>query len=350
MLSILPMFKRALVSARLIYWLGPFGPEDKVPSGLRERTLQIEGIDVLEYEPQGRVYGQVMTVPGLHPAGPRDPRMQQFCRRLAGGGLRVFAPALPEYLALRLDASVITSLQKVARGLPGRFALFSISWGSLPALRLIASDPDRVQGLVVFGGYADFAATMRFALGDGTSERDPLNPPVIFINLGAEVAGAPKYIAAVVSAWHTFAVRTWGQPQMRELARYSAVADELSAPLTAEQRELFYLGCGLRPGMLEKAQAALDRIVPLYGHLDPRPYLKDVRVPVTIVHGADDDVIPFQEADKLAALLPSSKRYITGLYGHTGAKKPSPLQLASEALKLAAMVDALAVYVTSRSA
>jgi len=273
--------------------------------------------------------------------------MQNFCRRLAGAGLRVWAPALTDYMGLRLDEGVIFALRRVAKEIQGHFAVFSISFGSLPAMRLMASEPERMKGLVIFGGYADFATTMRFALGSADNQRDPLNPPAIFINLAKQVEEAPDDVEPVIAAWHTFAVRTWGQPLMRERARFVAVADDLARTLAPDQKELFYLGCGLREGMLEKAEAALQRVILKYAHLDARPYVRDTRIPVTIVHGADDDVIPWQEADALVAALPGSRRFITGLYGHTGAKKPNLLHLAREAWKLFSMIRALAGYVTT---
>jgi len=58
------------------------------------------------------------------------------------------------------------------------------------------------------------------------------------------------------------------------------------------------------------------------------------------VHGADDDVIPYQQSQALAALLPNADVHvhITGMYGHTGAQRPPLRVLARE---LVTMVRAL---------
>jgi hypothetical protein len=119
-------------------------------------------------------------------------------------------------------------------------------------------------------------------------------------------------------------------------------------------RELFLVGTGARPGALELALPALAR------HdarpLDPAPYLPRITgrvdlvhgvdddvIPfgrVDLVHGVDDDVIPFEHAHALAAgLVHASVRvHLTGMYGHTGASRPP---LSAAARELATLVRVL---------
>ncbi len=353
------MLRPALATSKLLYWLAPVGAEARHPRQLRVSAHVLpptEGyrreIHVQAYAPAGRPLGRVLVVHGLHPRGPLDPRMDRFCRQLAGGGLEVWAPALPEYLALQLDPEVVPALARVAQAFARegpRFAVFSISFGSLPALRLIASSEFRgsIGGAVIFGGYADFRETMRFALGSDGQPRDPLNPPAIFINLAPHMEGVPARLERVLEAWREFALRTWGKPEMRLDRAFVAVAETLAATLDERERELFLLGCGLREGGLVQAEAALDRVAERFVHLDPRPHLASVHCPVTIVHGAGDDVIPWQQADLIAAALPPTinvRRYITGMYGHTGARSAGPVGLVREATKLVAMLHSLATY------
>ncbi|HEU5056261.1 MAG TPA: hypothetical protein VFU21_07040, partial [Kofleriaceae bacterium] len=286
------------------------------------------------FRPRAPARRGFLVAPGLHFAGPDDPRMVRFCSVLAASGAVVVAPALPDFLALRVTRDAAGDFERALDAalplFPARPALFSISFGSLPALHLAAARPGAIERAILFGGYADFAAAVRFSLA-GPPPRDPLNRPVVFINLVDHLAAAPDQRAALAAAWRRYVERTWGRPEMRtpeerwrQVAR--ATAGELPDPL----RPLFLAGCGAGPGGDPECLAALDRID--VGFLDPRPLLGAVRCPVEILHGVDDDVIPYTQAADLARGLPDARVHLTGLYAHTGRGR---LRLASAARELA---------------
>jgi hypothetical protein len=197
-------FARRRGAATLVRWLGPWASPTAVPDGVA-RTAQ--SLPVCE-PPGGRVRcyryaptsrapaGAYLVAQGLHYDGPDDPRMDRFCRILAAAGYLVCAPFVRDFLGLAVsphaEADVATALAALAdecdeRRLP-RPALFTISFGSLPGACAAARGAlrDRVGGIVFFGAYRDFAATVRFAttaraLDDGgsplTLPHDPLNAP-----------------------------------------------------------------------------------------------------------------------------------------------------------------------------
>jgi pimeloyl-ACP methyl ester carboxylesterase len=90
----------------------------------------------------------------------------------------------------------------------------------------------------------------------------------------------------------------------------------------AAVRELFLVGIGARPGAWEIAEPALAQFDA--SALDPSPYLPRITNRVDLVHGMDDDVIPFEQSHALAAQLTQAdvRVHITGLYGHTGSQRP----------------------------
>src|SRR5678815_492775 len=134
----------------LARWLGPWAGSHKSPA-VPARDEDLDGIRV-------RIYGRrdrstFLIAPGLHYAGPDDPRMDRFCRILAAAGHLVVAPFIPDYLALEPNARAI-----------------------------------RDYKLVIFGGYADFRETVGFCLTGSVLSgraaiRDPLNQPVVMLNL-----------------------------------------------------------------------------------------------------------------------------------------------------------------------
>jgi pimeloyl-ACP methyl ester carboxylesterase len=161
-----------------------------------------------------------------------------------------------------------------------------------------------------------FCLTGEVASGRGVP-RDPLNQPVVLMNLLAHLPCGDR--EAVAAGWRRFVERTWGRPEMKAPERYVAVARELAPDVPASVRELFLIGTGAVPGAWQLAEPALARFDA--SALDPSPYLPHIRGRVELVHGADDDVIPCEQTHALAARLTAAdvRVHITGLYGHTGA-------------------------------
>lgn len=325
---------RSLV--RLALWLGPWTGDDACPQTVTRRAVLVRGRTPFEawvYRPAGRrPDGALLLVPGLHYAGPADPRLDRFARVLADAGLLVLSPFLPDFTALRVAPGLMADTEaslEALRALPDypaglRPGVFSISFGSLPALRL-AAHPDlgpRLGGTVVFGGYADFRDTIRFCLeGAPGRPHDPLNRPVVFMNLLDRLESAPEDPGRLLAAWTDVVTRTWGRPEMKERARSEPIAREVASRLNAADRLLFLQGCGHEPGGDRLCHEALDRGGDAWDWLDPRPHLSSVSRPVVLVHGRDDDVIPFEQSELLERAMPPGaevRRLLTGLYSHTG--------------------------------
>jgi pimeloyl-ACP methyl ester carboxylesterase len=328
--------RSALVLAR---WLGPWADERGAPPAVSRSDLVVPAhggrpaFTARVFHPRGRAPRRgFLVAPGLHYLGPDDRRMVRFCSILAASGALVVAPTIPDFLALRVTGGAAADFERAhqaARPLfPARPALFSISFGSLLALRLAAARPDEIERAILFGGYADFAGAVRFCL-TGPPPRDPLNRPVVFINLVAELAPSDQR-DALAAAWRRYVEGTWGRPEMKEPGRWQPVAHAIAVELDAELRPLFLVGCGAAPGGDEACLAALDRMD--VGFLDPRPGLAAVRCPVDLLHGVDDDVIPCTHAAELARHLPRARVHLTGLYAHTGRGR---LRVASAARELA---------------
>ena len=255
--------------------------------------------------------GAYLVAPGLHFLGPNDPRFDRFCRILAAAGLLVLAP---EHAALRVsprsegDLGAAFEHLEADRARPPQAAI-SISFGSQPALALAAHPAfrDRIGALVLFGGFADFGATVRYAITGEAAHRgqvlrlahDPLNAPVVWLNLLPHLARRAEDAFAVARAWHAFVERTWGRPALKVGDARAVIAHEIAAALERRKRELFLLGCGLLPGGLPIVEEALAAAGDAFAFTDPRPHLARVTAPIAIVHGRDDDVVPWFEAEKL---------------------------------------------------
>jgi pimeloyl-ACP methyl ester carboxylesterase len=357
---------RHKTAAFLARWLGPWASASAAPPGV-ERTPElcaspIEGdpaVRICRYEPaRGPVTGTYLVIQGLHYEGPDDPRMDRFCRVLAAAGFVVLAPLVTDFLELRVTPRVAREVfaacqaavtLSARRGLP-RPALFSISFGSFPAIEVAASDRfrDALGALVLFGGFCHFHSAIRFAITGRAFDdvhpisvpHDPLNAPAVFVNLvdHLDIAGEREPLRR---AWLEMARRTWGRDDLRPADRRMPIAQALAHELPAAQRDLFMVGCGLAAGGPALVEAGLARARGALAFTDPTPHLARIGAPVVIAHGRDDDVVPYSEAHKLAQRLPSGHRHrvlITGMYGHTGTSTPAPTQLTVESR---AMLDVL---------
>jgi len=322
----------------LARWLGPWADSTKSPRvPITDESLG--GIHTRLYgKPGTRTF---LIAPGLHYAGPDDPRMDRFCRVLAAAGHHVVAPFIPDYLALTPNRRAIADFARVFDALDRSHkpTVFSISFGSLLAFALAAERGDEIAKLVIFGGYADFHATMRFCLTGAVASgrqatRDPLNQPVVLLNLLDLLEHEHAERDGLIAGWRRYVESTWGRPEMKARERFVAVAEQLAPEVPAAVRELFLVGIGARPGAWEIAEPALARFDA--SALDPSPYLSRITNRVELVHGMDDDVIPFEQSHALAAQLTQAdvRVHITGLYGHTGSQRPPLSALGKELITM----------------
>ncbi len=333
-------FSTAKSLVQLLRWLGPWSDPDRSPTRVAARDLEIPA-DGGRPAMRARVVvptrkprrGSYLVAQGLSLDGPDDPRLDRFLRVLAGSGFVVMAPFLPDYMRLRVRPGVREDFYRAYRAFLAlderpphvRPGLFGISFGVLPALRL-ASDPRAAAGIgatMVFGGYADLVETMRFAVRDGedpgAAPHDPLSVPAVALNVLEHLVDKPDDVREVVEAWYEFVRRTWGRPEMRDKARYRAVARELEQALPASHIDLFVAGCGLTPMGRKRVLEAVEALS-YDPDLDPRAGIEGIRCPVHLVHGLHDDVIAPTQLHDLAASMPADTEvhtYLTGLHGHT---------------------------------
>ncbi len=350
-------------------WLGPWTDTHTVPNDVDREEVLVKTLTSNDRPFSAFVYrsanpqrhiGSLLLVPGLHFLGPLDPRMDRFARILATAGIVVLAPRLPDFTSLVLDKRVFDDTLrawKTLEALPdrpaGRPGVFSISFGSLPSLWLASasSAASDVGSLIVFGGYADFEDTMRFYInGRPGAAHDPLNRPVVFMNLMPFFDNRPDDPAELFAALREYVQATWGKPEMKIDGRWQAVARDIAQRVPEHLLPLYFAATGVDRDTQSLVDSAIKRATDSFSWLDPQPLLDRVRCPVDLIHGADDDVIPYEHAFTLARQLPTNLLrgvHVTGLYGHTH-KTTNATQtyrdvpaLAKEALTLVRMLVAI---------
>lgn len=346
--------------------MGPWSPASYVPIGIDLESWSIVTPDgrTVRTDVHGRVeraIGVFVIAPGLHFDGPADARFVRLGKVLADAGFVVVAPYLEDQMALCLRPRVADDLQAVVEATCDRFrelgrpVIFSISFGSFPAIVAAARLGDAVDGLITFGGYADFAEVALFCVDgamrvDGELVHAPFDPTTraaLFVNLARHLLpdGTEADGAALEAAYLRFCRETWGTPDLHDVAFLTRVADGIRATLPPHLHEPFRLGVLPGHDVAELVAGALERGREDYERFDPRPHLAGLRCPLVLVHGREDDVIPWTEAVELSRKAPSripTRLYLTGLLSHTGHEPFRPLAVLREASTLVGIVRTLA--------
>ncbi|MDT8340681.1 MAG: hypothetical protein RQ751_04140 [Longimicrobiales bacterium] len=280
---------------------------------------------------------------GLTRTGRRHVSLQRLARAMAASGATVVVPEVPEWVALRLapdrthDAveSGVRALERDPDA-AGPVGLVGFSFGGPQALRA-AGQPGfrgRIGCVAAFGSYDDLGRTLDFLFTgrhelDGQRYRalpDPYGRWVVAANYLTRVPGCGDRDDVAGALWE-LAAFTGDHMLEAEHPRVEALRAALADRLPPGGRTLFELlapptRSATRPapppgaeewaGKLLTAGVAAD---PLLALSDPLP----VPVPVILVHGRGDTLIPFTETLRLARRVrtPRLTTACTGLFSHS---------------------------------
>jgi pimeloyl-ACP methyl ester carboxylesterase len=276
--------------------------------------------------------GGMVVVHGIHHLGMDEPRLMSFSHALAASGLAVLTPQLDSLADYTVDASSIAAIGESAAYLDERLGhrkvtLIGISFAGGLSL-LAATEPhyaSHLRALVLMGAYDDLARVSRFLatgrqeLPDGESEEHPVH------DYGASVfiyAHLDQFFPASDRAVAHDALRDW---LWEEPERAKPLLDKLNPTSRATLNALLERRIDLvRPQMLSAIladQAELEAV-------SPRGHVASLRVPVYILHGSADDIIPPAESLWLAQDLPRDAVrdvLITGAFAHVDPAKDASI-------------------------
>jgi DNA-binding SARP family transcriptional activator/pimeloyl-ACP methyl ester carboxylesterase len=193
----------------------------------------------------------------------RDHRLVRYDER--GNGLS-------DWVVEDLDFDVcVRDLEAVvdAAGL-GRFPMLGVSQGCASAVSYAVRHPERVSGLVLYGGYAR----------------------------GWAMRGTPAEVARR-TALATLIQHGWGE----ENAAFRQTFTTLFIPgATSEQMRWF--------NDLQRVTASAAnafRLHDMFGQIQVEALLPQVRVPTLVLHCRDDGVVPFEEGRRIAMAVPGAR-------------------------------------------
>jgi dienelactone hydrolase len=274
------------------------------------------------YQPYHASGRGILLVPGVHAAGMDEPRFVGFARDLAAMGHPVLTVELPDLKRYEVTARTTDMIEDAAawmmrrpefEGDDGRIGMIGISFGG--GLTVVAAARPAIRNGVkfamAFGGHADLPRTLKFLCTgvqpDGTI-RAPHDYGLAIVLLGAADRAVPAVQVeplrgAILSFLEASRLDMVDKSQAAaEFTRAKSLAAALPQPARTymeyiNERNVERLGPVLLPylpGLGVDPALSPDR--------SPLP-----TVPVYLLHGTDDNVVPAIESTMLAADLRAAK-------------------------------------------
>lgn len=296
--------RAASLLARMAGDHGRIARSFECPISEREHTLQTRNgtIRARVYFPSdGHPRRGIVLAPGVHYRGIDEPRLIPFARHLARTGFAVITPEIPALAAYRIHLSNTAELLAAARFLGEssyvsrpEVGVMGLSFAGGLALRA-AGEPDargRLSFVMSVGGYDDLYRVSRFLA------TEQLTTPEGEIQTHAHDYG----LVVIIYDYAERFVDPASLPAFREGLRLFLHGDRpaavrAGATLTGDPRWVFerilaHDRESLRPRVMPVLDAARDEMA----RGSPSSVNRRVSVPVYLLHGAMDDVIPPSEA------------------------------------------------------
>ncbi len=308
------LVRPAMAHVRAATLLARFGAGDEAEAARAVEEVKLDappgeaGSRARLYVPRGVTAPPgIVLVHGVHRLGIDEPRLVRFARALAESGVLVLTPEIRELADYHVDPRSIATIGGAARALRDRsgraVGVMGMSFAGGLSL-LAAADPryaPDVAFVVAIGAHDDlgrvshFFATGTIARPDGSTNvmRAHDYGPLVLVYSHVEdffdTADVPSASAAL-RAW------LWED-------RTTARADEatLSPAGRAKMDLLFGEHVDAIAGELLAVIARNDAQM---GPVSPHGHLDALRVPVFLLHGAGDSVIPATETSWLARDVP----------------------------------------------
>ena len=240
----------------------------------------------------------MLVVHGVHHLGIDEPRLVAFARALSASGIRVLTPELLSLADYHVESQSITligdSARTLATSLNEKVGVLGISFGGGLSL-LAASDPrfsPYIRFVVSIGAHDDLERVSQFFITNRI-----LRPDGTTLNMAAHEYGPLVLIYSHVEDFFPEADIGTAHECLRQLlwekVDVSRKCSELLSPPSRQKMELLYSGHvnALAAEMMQSVARHRTEMVPV----SPRGHLESLRVPVLLLHGAADNVIPPSE-------------------------------------------------------
>lgn len=275
----------------------------------------------------------MVAVHGIHHLGMDEPRLMSFARAVSGSGIAVLTPQVDSLADYHVDKDSIAIIGESAAWLDDqlsdqRVTVTGISFAGGLAL-MAARDPryaSHMRALVLMGAYDDLARVSRFLatgvqeLPDGTKEPHPAHDygAAVFVYAHLNQFFPAGDLAAAHDALRAW---LWEHPEDAKpfIAKLSPASQGIMDALLARRID------EVRPQILNAIHT--DEVE--LAAISPHGQMGGLSVPVYILHGSADNIIPPAESLWLAKDIPHAQLrdvLITGAFSHVDPEKDASLK------------------------
>jgi acetyl esterase/lipase len=255
------------------------------------------------HEPAG-----IVLLHGVHWKGIDEPRLVRFAQTIAATGVAVLTPELRELADYRIDAGSLDTIASAAHVFRERLGTRGVGVMGLSfagGLALVAASDARTSAdiayVVAVGAHDDLPRVLRFFATDTIERPDGARETMHAHDYGPLVlvyARIEDFFASDDVDVARASLRLWLGERFDE-AREKAKG--LSAAGAARMAKLFAHDVqAIAPELLAEIDARRETM----RAVSPHDHMKGVHVPVFLLHGAGDSVIPASETLWLAADAP----------------------------------------------
>jgi pimeloyl-ACP methyl ester carboxylesterase len=322
--------------ALLIHFLNPRAGGPLLRYQTYPVSIEEVGIATGNGPVRGRLYSPIgiahppglVVIHGIHCLGIDEPRMMNFSRAAAESGFAVLTPQVSALADYHVDDASIATIGESAAWFDGRLGngrvtVIGVSFAGGLSL-LAARNPayaSHMRALVLMGAYEDLARVSRFLATSQQEFPDGRSVPYAAHDYGASVfvyAHLGQFFPPADLAVAHEALRDWlsEQPEKAKplLDRLSPAGRATMEALLARRID------AVRPQILNAIEADRAELAAL----SPHGQIAGLRVPVFILHGADDNVIPPAESLWLEREVPRAvlrEVLITSAFSHVDPTK-----------------------------
>ncbi|MBE0596472.1 MAG: alpha/beta hydrolase [Desulfuromonadales bacterium] len=315
----------ALVLADLAAGEAPSRLKERTPPPVRQEVgFSVAGRPYLAdiYQSPAGTVAALLLLPGAAEEGKNDPRLVAFAETLARARFAVVVPDLPSLRRQRVEAGNIQEMVDAFSWMisrpelapAGRGGMVAFSYAVGPAI-LAAMESDirqRVQMVFAIGGYFDLSETLAFITTGWFRHRGGWR------QLEPNAYGTWVFVLGnlhrIEDEQDRALLRAMTERKMDDPA---APVDDLAAPLGPEGLAVYALLVNRDPRrtplLLRELPSSIRAEIAALDLAGAR--LERLSAQLLLVHGYDDDIIPFSQSVQLAQAVPPEQAEIYLVHG-----------------------------------
>ena len=273
-------------------------------STINRLTENMGAVELHIYKPERQNGATLIIVPGLHPEGIHDSRFIAFAETCAKAGFQVVAPDLREFRDFRITNQSIQILRSLMDDLPGylpddtvnRIGMLGISYGAGPVFLLAAER--KFDFIVSIGGYYNLLHALEYSF----TGKHP----------GGDQRSAHEWGRLIFALNHIDELAPSADAQVLRNSlslRLELKVDEAEALENELSDDAKYLLNGIVQGLSEDQKDVFIEITKRKtseaAALSPASVLSDIdpETRIYLLHGTNDDSIPYEETIELQHAL-----------------------------------------------